>query len=196
MKKKIDLINGIDPYTPGRDRVKANLDSVPDVTIMDMVNYLILSHSFYADQQMKAYKSLEAYKFYEAGFVQDVFGEKINENAWVVIGKVNNIVVNSMALFRRERYNDELIWIPGHIGIPGNKLTDHGSQVREPCQGLPNPRYQERYHIIGVHSKWTYQRLRISQSTNKESRDVQDFLDGPNKSGIIWVLHFVRRAPN
>ncbi|KAJ8911112.1 hypothetical protein NQ315_003374 [Exocentrus adspersus] len=86
--KKIEIINGIDPYTLDRDRVKASLDSVPDVTIMDMVNYLILSRSFYTGQQMKAYKSLQAYKFYEAGFVQDVFGEKINENACVVIGKV------------------------------------------------------------------------------------------------------------
>ncbi|KAJ8975117.1 hypothetical protein NQ317_003598 [Molorchus minor] len=50
---------------------------------MDMVNYLILTHNFYTGQQLKAYKSLQAYKYYEAGFVK-VLAKKVHENAFVV----------------------------------------------------------------------------------------------------------------
>lgn len=56
---------------------------------MDMVNYLILTHSFYTGQQLKAYKSLQAYKYYEAGFVQDVMAKRMNENYFVIVGKVS-----------------------------------------------------------------------------------------------------------
>ncbi|KAJ8979838.1 hypothetical protein NQ317_007603 [Molorchus minor] len=54
---------------------------------MDMVNYLILTHSFYTGQQLKAYKSLQVYKYYEARFVKEVLAKKVHENAFVVVDK-------------------------------------------------------------------------------------------------------------
>ena len=47
-----------------------NLEELPEISTMDLVNYLILTHSFYTGKQMKTYKSLKAYRFVEAGFVQ------------------------------------------------------------------------------------------------------------------------------
>ena len=66
-----------------------NLEVLPEISTMDLVNYLILTHSFYTDnKQLKAYKSLEAYKFMEAGFVQALKFKKI-EGYYVVVGDVS-----------------------------------------------------------------------------------------------------------
>ncbi|KAJ8965333.1 hypothetical protein NQ317_012081 [Molorchus minor] len=84
---KIELIDNVDPYPLGANELNRNLSFLPTVSIMDMVNYLILTNSFYTGQQLKAYKSLNAYKYYEAGFVKEVLAKKVHENAFVVVGK-------------------------------------------------------------------------------------------------------------
>ncbi len=40
------------------------LEDLPTVEAVDITNYLVLQTSYYTRQQMKAYKSLEAYKFF------------------------------------------------------------------------------------------------------------------------------------
>ena len=65
-----------------------NLEELPEKPTMDLVNYLILTHSFYTGKQLKAYKSLEAYRFVEAEFVQDLKFKKI-EGYYVVVGDVS-----------------------------------------------------------------------------------------------------------
>lgn len=85
---KLGIIDNVDPYSLGASELTSNLSFLPSVSIMDMVNYLILTHSFYTGQQLKAYMSLQAYKYYEAGFVVEVLAKRINEN-FVVVGKVS-----------------------------------------------------------------------------------------------------------
>ncbi|KAJ8963022.1 hypothetical protein NQ317_006157, partial [Molorchus minor] len=87
---KIKVIDNIDPYALGDLDLSADLSILPRVSVIDMVNYLVLTHSFYTGLQLKAYKSLQAYKFYEAGFVQEVKSRKINTNAFVAVGKVKH----------------------------------------------------------------------------------------------------------
>ena len=67
--------------------LSGNLEELPEISTMDLVNYLILTHSFYTGKQLKAYNSLEAYKFVEAGFVQALKFKKI-EGYYVVVGDV------------------------------------------------------------------------------------------------------------
>lgn len=86
---KLKIIDNVDPYSLGAYELTSNLSFLPTVSIMDMVNYLILTHSFYTGEQLKAYKSLKAYKYYEAGFVVEVLAKRMNENAFVVVGKVS-----------------------------------------------------------------------------------------------------------
>lgn len=69
--------------------VSVDLHTLPEVTLIDLVNYLILTHSFYTGQQMKAYKGLNAYKYYESGLVQEVKAKKMNDKSFVVVGKVS-----------------------------------------------------------------------------------------------------------
>lgn len=90
--EKLKIIDGKDPYLL-KDFSVQDLQSLPQVTMMDLVNYLILSHSFYTGKQLKAYKGLNAYKYYESGLVQEVKVKRMTTEAFVVIGKVSFIEV-------------------------------------------------------------------------------------------------------
>ena len=57
----------IDPYCiPFAELSK---DVLPPVQCTDIFNYLVLGKSFYTSQRFKAFKSMEAYKYFECGFV-------------------------------------------------------------------------------------------------------------------------------
>lgn len=86
--KKIEIINSVDPYTLDDNDLSVSIDRFPPVTSMDIVAYLVLTHSFYTQEQMKAYKSLLGYKYFEAGFVQKVGAIKISTYN-VIIGTVS-----------------------------------------------------------------------------------------------------------
>ncbi|KAJ8972162.1 hypothetical protein NQ317_010117 [Molorchus minor] len=77
---KIQLIDNVDPYYLGANELNRNLSFLPTVSIMDMFLY-------WTTVIIKAYKSLQAYKYYEAGFVKEVLAKKVHENAFVVVGK-------------------------------------------------------------------------------------------------------------
>lgn len=87
-----------DPYTLTEEDFDYGIQSVPPITNMDIVSYLVLTHSFYTKEQMKAYKSLTAYKYFDAGFVDKV-GCKNMENLVLLVGKVSTFFMYSLILF-------------------------------------------------------------------------------------------------
>lgn len=66
--QKVKIIDDTDPYLLefSPQDLMSIPSSFPEISIMDMVNYFILTHSFYTGQQIKAYKSLQAFKFVRA----------------------------------------------------------------------------------------------------------------------------------
>nr|CAI5848149.1 unnamed protein product [Callosobruchus analis] len=70
-EKKIKIIGGLDPLFLDRSALSYSADNFPAVSNVDIISYLVFSTSYYTKQQMKAYKSLEAFKYFEAGFVSD-----------------------------------------------------------------------------------------------------------------------------
>ena len=86
--EKIIIINNCDPFMMKTHELSDNLEELPEKSTTDLVNYLILTHIFYTGKQVKAYKSLEAYKFVEAGFVQALKFKEIEEY-YVVVGDVS-----------------------------------------------------------------------------------------------------------
>lgn len=76
---KLKLINDVDPFTlNSRQDLDNSFHGVPPVTNMDIVSYLVLTHSYYSKEQMKAYKSLQSYKYFESGFVVNAGTKVVN----------------------------------------------------------------------------------------------------------------------
>ena len=59
-----------DPYTFSANMIPP--DSLPDLQYPDIFNYLINMLSVYMKDDLKAYKSLDAYKYLLAGWVGDL----------------------------------------------------------------------------------------------------------------------------
>jgi len=63
-------------------------DFLPPVGSTDIFNYLVLSSSFCTAERFKAYKSLDAYKYFVSGFVSGIGCRKVGDKC-VIIGKVS-----------------------------------------------------------------------------------------------------------
>ena len=59
-----------------------------DIKFLDTVNYLLFSRSRFMKEQLKAYKSLQAYQFFVAGWVRSIFEGKATPDTSILIGKI------------------------------------------------------------------------------------------------------------
>ena len=89
--QKISFINNIDPYTMGPEDFNSSVDELPNVGGMEIIIYFAVSNSFFSGEQIRSYKALEAFKYYEAGFVLDIKCAKIMNN-FVVLGEVRKFI--------------------------------------------------------------------------------------------------------
>ena len=92
---KISIIN-VDPYslsaenfgTDAKDRNKW-----PDVTNFDIIGFFVFKESAYTRDQLRNHKSLEAYKYFQDGWVQEILHTEIN-GFHLMKAKVNKFYVN------------------------------------------------------------------------------------------------------
>ena len=82
---KLKIIGGNDPYdlTGWSD----NVDLLPGVTYIDIVNYLLHTKSPYTADDLKSYKGLEAYNLFVCGWVRERTAIAFDDNI-VVTAKV------------------------------------------------------------------------------------------------------------
>ncbi|XP_051996015.1 uncharacterized protein LOC127653381 [Xyrauchen texanus] len=66
------------------------LEDLPTVEAVDITNYLVLQTSYYTRQQMKAYKSLEAYNFFVSGWVHNLGTKRLHDDHHLVFARVNH----------------------------------------------------------------------------------------------------------
>lgn len=86
--KKITVIGNIDPYSLLPNELCFPVVNLPNVTTIDITDYLIYTHSFYTRQQLKAHKSLQAFKLYEAGAVLQIQAKQMTPESFVILSKV------------------------------------------------------------------------------------------------------------
>lgn len=106
-QEKLQAIDGIDPFAISPEEMNFDAEVLPPITSMDIVAYLVLTHSFYTKEQMKAFKSLAAYKYFDAGFVIEIGTIKINTR-YVLVGKVSV----SSVMFNYSIFNCEFWYTP------------------------------------------------------------------------------------
>ena len=63
---------GFDPYTLKPSDFVTDWNTLPEVEYPDIANYLVLQTSWITKEQVKAYKSLEAYNFFVSGWVSNL----------------------------------------------------------------------------------------------------------------------------
>lgn len=83
----MENIGGVDPFHIDLEEFDYSVSGAPPINISDIFVYLVLTHSYYTKNQYKAYKSLQSYKYFEAGFVNKL-GTKIVKEFFVLVGKV------------------------------------------------------------------------------------------------------------
>ena len=75
-REKLAMLGSIDdPYLINTTRSTATMidwQHWPDVEHPDIFNYLVATPNIYTEDQLKAYKSLDAYNFFVNGWVSDV----------------------------------------------------------------------------------------------------------------------------
>ena len=82
---------GFDPYMLKKSEYSENLADYPSVEYPDIVNYLVLQTSWITGQQMKAYKSMDAYNFFVSGWVNTIFTKPTaGTDKVVVTARVNH----------------------------------------------------------------------------------------------------------
>ena len=86
--EKLKLIENIDPYNVSNFLFSDSMELWPEIEFPDIANYLIFSTSSYTKEQLKAYKSLDAYNYFVAGWVRCIFVGKATDNIKILIGKV------------------------------------------------------------------------------------------------------------
>ena len=89
-RRYLEKISGIevDPYYILCSELSDEV--LPPVGCTDMFNYLVLGTSFCTTERFKAFKSLDAYKYFESGFVSSVGAKKIGKKV-VTTGKVSHM---------------------------------------------------------------------------------------------------------
>ena len=81
---------GCDPYSIVVGDFNRDATKWPQVGFPDIMNYLISSPSAYTSEQLKKYKSLDAYKYYQDGWIRQILHKKI-EGLHLIRAKVKLI---------------------------------------------------------------------------------------------------------
>ncbi|XP_051999340.1 uncharacterized protein LOC127655511 [Xyrauchen texanus] len=89
-KELVNAYVGRDPFLMKMSEFSVELEDLPTVEAVDITNYLVLQTSYYTRQQMKAYKSLEAYNFFVSGWVHNLGTKRLHDDHRLVFAKVNH----------------------------------------------------------------------------------------------------------
>ena len=78
-----------DPYCVRELEFISDVMTWPPVEHVDVINYLIFTPSTYTSDQLKRYKSLDAYKFFQDGWIKKILHKKF-EDLHVLLAKVGS----------------------------------------------------------------------------------------------------------
>ncbi|XP_033754238.1 uncharacterized protein LOC117337378 [Pecten maximus] len=80
---------GVDPYEVPKQKFNSDHKNLPAIVYIDILNYLVTSTSAYTYEQLRAFKSLDAYNQFVNGWVTDVKSLAANDKV-LVTGRVRH----------------------------------------------------------------------------------------------------------
>ena len=83
--EKLKLIENLDPYNVSNFLFSDSMELWPEIEFPGIANYLLFSTSSYTKEQLKAYKSLDAYEYFVAGWVRCIYIRKATDNIKILI---------------------------------------------------------------------------------------------------------------
>ena len=129
---KLKAIDDLDPYEiPRKDwdtdasKGKLDVNIFPGITYPDIVIYLSNTPSPYSLEDFKAYKSLEAFNYYNNGWVKDVKMKAVQEDVRIVSARVKE---NGLLHFFHSVVCKAIFWIHFWVwktGIPWGATKNH-----------------------------------------------------------------------
>lgn len=63
--EKLEMCDGVDPYTIPSVNSWRDLKLLPKVTYLDLVNYLVFKTSYSAGESLRSYKALDSFILFE-----------------------------------------------------------------------------------------------------------------------------------
>lgn len=89
-KRYIQRLEAIGPYSPENEKLFTDSKSAwPQVEYGHIFGYFIQRPGVYTQQELLDWKSLQAYNFFQSGFVQTVLTRSIKSSLTLVTAKVN-----------------------------------------------------------------------------------------------------------
>ena len=70
--EKIGLVDNLGPYMETKKTWSTAVEDYPGITYPDIVAYLLFAKSAYTNEELRNYKSLEAYNQFVCGWVRDI----------------------------------------------------------------------------------------------------------------------------
>ena len=83
------FICGFDPYTLKTSNFEDSVALFPGIEYPDIINYLVLPTSWLTHQQMKAFKSLDAYNLFASGLVKGVLAKELEGDKLLLFSRVS-----------------------------------------------------------------------------------------------------------
>ncbi|KAG4067591.1 hypothetical protein HA402_005363 [Bradysia odoriphaga] len=90
MSNDFQQCEGIDPCKINKNEFYQSYEDLPSVNYFDLCNYFVYSKSVYTQQEMMAYKALNALKLYENGWVRSILVKPIPNDKTIVVGLVEH----------------------------------------------------------------------------------------------------------
>lgn len=75
--EKISKIH-VDPYELGVEEFSTDRLKWPEISYVDVLHFLVFQESAYTKEQLKNYKSLDAYKLFQDGWVRQILHKEID----------------------------------------------------------------------------------------------------------------------
>ena len=87
--EKIRLVDNLDPYMETKKTWSTAVEDYPGITYPDIVAYLLFAKSAYTNEELRNYKSLEAYNQFVYGWVRDISVMDSSTHNILVHGRVS-----------------------------------------------------------------------------------------------------------